>query len=84
MKNTTNSLCFLFGHKISKTTDSGYCICERCVAHEYYDREYSNDWDNSGWLYARPLFWIKYKLFDLKMFYMDLRFRYFSKGDLPF
>ena len=79
-----NILCFLFGHKISKTTDSGYHICNRCEAHEYYDREYSTNWDNSGWIWAKPLFWIKYKLFILKLSYRYLKFRYLGKDNLPF
>lgn len=39
MKN--NIICYLFGHKTSKITDSGYPVCERCECHSYY-----NDWNN--------------------------------------
>lgn len=35
-------ICWLFGHKISETTDSGYLICDRCKKHEYYDLSFYN------------------------------------------
>jgi hypothetical protein len=60
MKNLT---CFLFYHKISKLTDSGYGICDRCKSHEYYDSP--GDFTNVGWFY-RPFWWIHWKIFDIK------------------
>ncbi len=32
-------ICYLFGHKTGKLTDSGYEICSRCHKHEYYDSD---------------------------------------------
>ncbi len=33
-----NLRCVIFGHSAIKgVDDSGYCICERCESHSYYD-----------------------------------------------
>ena len=32
-------LCRIFDHKPEDFTDSGYMICKRCGAHEYYDND---------------------------------------------
>jgi len=71
------SLCFLFGHKISKYTDSGAHICERCRAHEGYDTENnSGKWDNAGYL-LQPYYWLIRK-------YEDIVFKIKDKNKLPF
>ena len=61
--------CFLFGHKLSNNTDSGYHYCIRCNVHEYWDtKEYgSNYWENAGWL-LKPFQWIKRKYNNIKWY----------------
>ena len=71
-------MCFLFGHKISDTTDSGYATCDRCSAHEYYDREFTNKWDNAGWL-LYPYYKILRVINNLK----NKKIEYYD-SDLPF
>lgn len=50
-----NFFCWLFGHKIQNFTDSGYNLCKRCNAHQYYDVELTNKWHNCGH-FTRPFF----------------------------
>lgn len=64
-----NKKCFIVGHKFSETTDSGFYFCERCTAHEYYDRVYAEEYDGLNkfdfclphiWQYFR--WWVKRKI----------------------
>ena len=60
--------CKLFGHKPEDFTDSGYLVCSRCKAHEYYDHD---KWFNYGFVPRLPRiiptkFWLWKAEFDFK------------------
>jgi hypothetical protein len=70
-----NIICWLFGHKISETTDRVYCICDRCGMHEYYDY----DRFYNGIPFRRAWWWIKYLPIRIHYWYRSFFFK-----DLPF
>ncbi len=74
-KNKLNTICLLFGHRVNKTTDSGYHFCTRCGAHEYYDL---HKWYKARIL-LKPYYWIRIKILCIRAWYL---FRFNNK--LPF
>lgn len=77
-------ICILFGHKIAYN-DSGYDVCGRCGAHEYYNSVYINNpdfpntWDRAGYL-VKPFYLFKDKLEEFIWRTRNL----LRKEDLPF
>lgn len=61
--------CFFLGHKMADDMDSGYCICHRCGAHEFYDGRDNGSkvWENTipyKWAMVR---WKVYWFFENKI-----------------
>lgn len=84
MKGRNKLSCVLIGHKTDKDyNDSGYLVCKRCGAHEYWDNicgaATTNRWQEAGYLFY-PILWIKWKLFDLKFWWIYS----IKKQQLPF
>ena len=77
-------ICILFDHKVAYN-DSGYDVCGRCGAHEYYnsacsgEHDFPNTWDRAGYL-VRPFYSFKWKL---NIFFWEIK-KLFQKDDLPF
>lgn len=68
-------LCKIIGHKIDKRfTDSGYVICQRCGAHEYYDHDKYNRWS----LVSK----IEYIIYKLKEKMINILYK--PNKELPF
>jgi hypothetical protein len=68
-----NVICFLFGHKV-KYNDSGFDVCIRCNAHEFYDM---NKYKLAGYL-LRP-YW------KLILIYKNIKSYFRTKyGGYPF
>jgi hypothetical protein len=67
-------MCLLFWHKII-ANDSGYQVCGRCGAHEFYD-SYGNldTWESNSYRFTRagyllrPFWYIKRRYRDFKYF----------------
>jgi len=73
-----NLFCkYIAGHKTDVDfNDSGYLICKRCGAHEYYDYPMFN---------SLPLIYIPRYLFrKLIKLFMNLKEKFNKKDDKPF
>lgn len=78
--------CKLFGHTHYRDfTDSGYQICSKCGAHEYYDNnEISNQW-NEGAILVRWFWNLRRWIYDKRCSLMSwIRVNILKKEDLPF
>jgi hypothetical protein len=72
-------ICLCVGHKNSDFTDSGYQVCKRCGAHEYWDCDmYNRKWIRAGYV-VRPFLWIRWKC--RKLLYS---WKYRNENILPF
>jgi hypothetical protein len=82
-------ICLLFWHRID-ANDSGYDICGRCGAHEYYDsgmfnyetKKYSYKYQRSGYL-MRPI-WFTIKCYRNIKFYIKYKLIAVENDGLPF
>ncbi|RPJ55930.1 MAG: hypothetical protein EHM12_11220 [Dehalococcoidia bacterium] len=72
--------CKIFHHKTSNFTDSGYYVCERCGAHEYYDNE---KWSLNYSVLGKIIIVISkiHRLYNQFKFKINM---FFNKDGLPF
>lgn len=84
-------ICRLFGHNPHVYTDSGFRVCKRCNAHEYWDDGQigiSNRWNEAGIVlipFRVARWWVSHAVFFCKLKVKDWYWRlYNGKDDLPF